>query len=98
MSNFNLLKDQEIIEELSYRLKQFRLQKGMTQKDLSEKCGINRCTIRDIENGKSVTIKTIITIMRGLEILDILNKAIPNLIEESPVFEKKLGKRQRIRH
>lgn len=57
-----------IKENFAKNLKTVRLEKGLTQKALSEKANIPIRTIQDIEAGKnSATISTAIPLARALE-------------------------------
>lgn len=40
------------------RLKEFRLESGMSQEELSEKSGISRTTLSKIENNEEATVST----------------------------------------
>lgn len=69
--------DGAILREMAGRIRRRRLDLNMTQQNLADKVGLNRTTIRDVELGKSYTILTLIQILRGLEVLDELEKLLP---------------------
>lgn len=50
-------KDLEVVDknELALTVKQYRIAKGMTQKELGDKCGVSRYTIMRVENAQDIT-------------------------------------------
>ena len=50
------------------RLRKVRLEKGMTQTELSKKSGVSRCTINGIEKGHRLTVltETLLKLARAL--------------------------------
>ena len=69
--------DQAILDELSQRIKRRRLNKNVTQQNLAKKAGLNRTTIRDVEQGKSFGMMTLIQVLRALEALEELEIFLP---------------------
>jgi transcriptional regulator with XRE-family HTH domain len=88
--------DSEIIIEIGKRLKTQRIFENITQQMLAEQTGLNRSTIRDIENGRSVNLLSLIPVIRRLELLDRLDEAIPDY-EKSPVLAINRRSRQRVK-
>lgn len=88
--------DGEIIQELGKRIRLIRLEKRITQKMLAEQCGLNRNTVKDLENGKSVHLFSFVAILRGLDVLDDLKRMIPGF-EESPVLNQLSYTKKRVR-
>lgn len=54
---------------MSFRVKEIREEKNMTQEELEKKSGISRQTISAIENGKAINVKsgTLIALADALE-------------------------------
>jgi len=54
---------------MPYKIKEARLEKKMTQEELSEKSGVSRATISALENGalKIATTSTLIKLAQALE-------------------------------
>jgi len=67
----------EILREIGYRLKQKRLNENITQKELSERTGLNRSTISEIEGGRSFEFISLIKILRALNVLEQLDTFLP---------------------
>lgn len=64
----NHLEEQEYLNKLGARLKELRLEKGLTQSD----CGIDDRTIRRIENTGEIfnpSFLTLVEICKGMDIL-----------------------------
>lgn len=55
---------------MEYKIKEYRLKKGMTQEELSIKSGVNRTTISALESGNEVNVSVKI-LKRLAECLDI---------------------------
>lgn len=70
--------DMEILRELASRLKRRRLNLNISQQELADRAGLNRTTIRDIENGKPFGVLTLIQILRALEALEGLDTFLPD--------------------
>lgn len=83
MANLFLKTDDEIVKEISSRIKKLRIEKNISQELLSRKTGISIHTISNIENGKSFTIENLIKIMRVLDIVERIYDLIP-AVENNP--------------
>jgi putative transcriptional regulator len=95
--NWEAYTDGAILEILGNRIKQIRLNKNITQQQLANTAGVDRTTIYELENnGRSVSLKTFVQIMRAL---DKLNDLTPFLAEPefspSQIVKMKGKKRQR---
>ncbi len=66
-----------ILAELGKRLKEYRLRKNYTQEELATKSGIGLSSIKKIENGQSVSVSILISVMRTLKLLDNFETLIP---------------------
>lgn len=63
---FNTMNDSEIIADLCCRIKDARIEQRLSQIDLAERAGLGIATIKRAEMGGSVTLSTLICILRGL--------------------------------
>jgi transcriptional regulator with XRE-family HTH domain len=86
--------ENEIITELGLKLKRIRLEKNLTQREVSEKTGIDRSTISQMENGKAGTLLYFIKLVnlygKSEELLKIFHTP-----EVSPMEIYKLQKKRR---
>lgn len=60
-------------------IKQIRKSKNLTQKDLGKLIGVQKAQISKIENGRNITIDTVMKVFRALEVdvkLQINNKGL----------------------
>jgi transcriptional regulator with XRE-family HTH domain len=71
------MSDTAILQELGQRLARYRIDSGLTQVDLAEQSGVSKRTLERIEAGQSTQTSTFIRILRGLDLLDAFDKAIP---------------------
>lgn len=88
--------DLAIVKQIGRFIKHTRLSKNKTQEQLATDSGLNRWTISQIENGESVTLTSLIQLLRALDVLYVLDhfefsEAI------SPLAYAKLKKEQRER-
>jgi putative transcriptional regulator len=90
------ISDLGIISEIAGRVKQIRLNKNVSQKELADHIGIDRGHISKFENGKPITLLSLTKIMRALEMLEDLDKAIP-IVPISPIALMKIQEKQRKR-
>jgi len=74
--DFNLLTDEDIIKELASRYDYSRLNKKLSEKDVSDKGGTNSDAIYRFKNGKNISLTNFIKILRGVGELDKLEKLL----------------------
>ena len=75
--NWGAMSDKAIMEKLGIALKKHRMEKGMTQSEVADEAGISRSTLSLLERGETVTISTLVRILRVLDQLQILSSFIP---------------------
>ena len=83
--------DSNIIQSIGRFVKQKRLQNNQTQSQLAKSTGLNPYTISQIENGESVTLSTLIQLLRALDVLYVLDNFKIN-DEISPILYAKMQK------
>lgn len=71
--NWYGMTDNAIVGVLCKSIKQMRLNKNISQEELSLQSGVNRVTISRMETGKAINLLTLIQLLRALEQLDLLN-------------------------
>ena len=82
------LSDREIAEDIGKKIREIRLSDNITRDELQRTTGIHKKTIGDAENGKNVTLATLIGILRGLTALHLLE----HLTEEEEVSPAAMAK------
>lgn len=88
--------DLAIVAQIGRFIKHTRLSKNKTQGQLATASGLNRWTISQIENGESVTLTSLIQLLRALDVLYVLDHFEVNETI-SPLAYAKLKKEQRER-
>lgn len=89
-----------VLSEVGERIRNYRMEKSLTQKDLSERAGLSRKSIVKAEAGGIVTLESLIMILRALGRLGDLNQLLPERtqqIDPFKVVETQKKKRQRVR-
>ena len=71
------LSDTAILKRLGTRLKAFRISRGMKQQELAAESGVGVSTIAKIENGQSVALSLLVSVMRTLGLLENLDLLVP---------------------
>ncbi|OCG34551.1 helix-turn-helix domain-containing protein [Gilliamella sp. Gris1-4] len=66
----------DMIAMLCRRIKLARIEKNLSQLELAQKSEIGIATIKRIEQGESITLQTLISVLRGLGELDQLNNLL----------------------
>lgn len=74
--NFELLTDEEIIKELASRYENIRLQKRLSEKDVSNKGGTNSDALYRFKKGSNISLGNFIKILRGVGELNSLEKLL----------------------
>ena len=80
--------DDVVLADLGTQLKQMRLNRNLTQKQLGELSGLSRSAISDQENGAGGTMRSLVQLLRALGKLEILN----HFKTEAPVSPIQIAK------
>ncbi|NLD37788.1 MAG: helix-turn-helix transcriptional regulator [Desulfatiglans sp.] len=92
------MSDRAIISAIGNYIKERRLSINKTQAQIAEKAGINRSTLVKIESGESITLISLIQILRALDSLHILQTfKIEKIISPIELAKIEGRKRQRAR-
>jgi len=84
--------------ELGGRVRHQRVAQGLKQQELAAKAAVSEDALSSLENGRSVTVESLIRVLRALgygeALIDVLPAPVPSPIE----LQKLAGrKRQRVR-
>lgn len=71
------LTDAAVLGELSQRLRQARIDMGLTQAALATQAGVSKRTVERLEDGASAQLSTLIRILRSLDLLPRLDALLP---------------------
>jgi len=82
------MSDRAILSQLGAQLKQMRLNKNITQLQMSQIAGVSRSAISAMENNGNGSMISFIQVLRALEKLEILN----HFITEAPVSPIQIAK------
>lgn len=88
--------DEAVAAELGERIRRTRLEGDLTQFALAARAGVERKAVQRVEAGESVRLTSFIRILRGLGLLDGLDRLVPEPTP-SPIELLKLRGRQRQR-
>jgi transcriptional regulator with XRE-family HTH domain len=69
--------DPEILGELGRRLRGYRLQQGLSTKELAKQAGITPLTLSKVERGHNFRIDTLARVLRALGRLEQLDAMLP---------------------
>ena len=73
----DLHSDTAALAELGQRLAQFRIGQQLTQAELARKAGIGKRTLERLEAGDTTQTKTLIRVLRELDLLERLEMLLP---------------------
>jgi putative transcriptional regulator len=88
--------DAAILAELGERLTHSRLARNFKQDDLARMAGVSKRTIERLEKGESVQLTNLIRALRALEMVQNLERLVPESTP-SPLRQLKLRGKQRHR-
>jgi len=77
MKMTNMLTDEAILAEIGQRISSRRVELNMTQAEVAKKTGMAKRTVENIESGASGQMSTIIRIFRVLDLMENLDRLIP---------------------
>lgn len=98
-NNWSSMSDSVLEKRIGEFVRYHRLEKNKTQEELARAAGISRSTLSLLENGETVTIATLIQVIRVLDQLQIMETFIVHK-NSSPIELAKIeqGKKQRVRN
>ena len=67
------LTDNMILSKLGETMKRLRLERNVSQKELAQSAGVSISSVAAMERGESVSLKTLIPLLRALNSLDMLS-------------------------
>lgn len=82
--------------DLGQRLVQLRLARNVNQQQLAREAGVSRRTVTRLENGESVSLDTLLRVMRALDIVGRLAALLPDPTVR-PIDRVRLKDKQRRR-
>lgn len=71
------MSNRAIMGEIGKRLKRYRLNANITQKELADKAGVSVLSVQNIETGQFPSMATMISVLRVLEMLNQFDQLIP---------------------
>ncbi|MGH8325301.1 MAG: helix-turn-helix transcriptional regulator [Steroidobacteraceae bacterium] len=90
------LTDPAILQILGERIERYRVAADLTQAELAERAGVGKRTLERIEAGRGAELVTLIRVLRTLNLLEGLEKLLPE-VPPSPIAQLKLRGKQRQR-
>ena len=67
------------LENMSRKLKRYRVESSVTQKELASITGLSFRTIQQFEGGNDISTENLFKILIGLGLADLVDQAVPDL-------------------
>lgn len=97
--NWLSMSDDVLVKQVGAFIKHHRLEQNQTQKMVSEAAGISRSTLSLLERGETVTLATLIQVLRVLDQLQVMEAfEIPQSISPLALAKAEKEKRKRARN
>lgn len=90
------LTDATIARILGERIERYRIEASLTQAALAERAGVSKRTLERVEAGHGAELVTLIRVLRALNVVDGLERLLPEL-PPSPIEQLELRGKQRQR-
>ena len=71
--------DEAILQEMGERLRTERLNRNLTVEEVAIKAGVSPATMYKVENGANHSLKTLLRILRALNLLNRVDALLPDL-------------------
>lgn len=94
--NWNSMSDNALVQQIGAFVKHHRMEQNKTQYNLANAAGISRSTLSLLERGETVTLATLIQVLRVLDILHIMDAFVVQQ-SISPLALAKIEKEKRKR-
>lgn len=88
------LSDKQILSKLAERLKEYRIRKQYTQKELAKKSGVSLNSVQNIEQGEMVSLRVLIPVLRTLKLAGNIELLVPDVGLSPLQLLKNQGKKQ----
>ena len=75
---FSSMNSHAVLKEIGVRARRERLNQNLTQETLSQRAGVSRRVVLDLEGGKGCGLSALIEILRALRKLDQLDVFLPD--------------------
>jgi transcriptional regulator with XRE-family HTH domain len=90
------MSDAALMAHIGAFVRHHRLQQNRTQDDLARDAGISRSTLSLLEKGETVTLATLIQVLRVLDKLEVMEAfTVKQSVSPLAVAKAQLGKRKR---
>lgn len=95
------MNEQAILNELSARFKQNRIDSSITREELADRAMVSASTVARFESGNDISLKNIIKLMLALNMVSGLNELIPDAFDrpsyhvENVVVRKRAGRNRK---
>lgn len=86
-----------IIQLLGERIKAYRIEYPMTQKELADKSGVSVRSIQNFEHGGDIQLSNLIKILKSLGLGDNLSMLVPDVSQKPSMHLDKTKKKTRVR-
>ncbi len=97
-TKWNSLSDKALSEHIGRFIKEKRMEQNKTQATLAHAAGISRSTLSLLEKGETVTVSTLLQVMRVLDLLPILDAfTIRPTISPIQLAKMEMKTRKRVR-
>ncbi len=96
MKNLFFRNNNDILKDLGKELRKYRIQREMSQEELSRHSGVAVHTISNIERGKDFSVYNLLSILRSLQLIENLNLLIPELYPNPYDIIKGINERKRV--
>ena len=85
-----------IIKRIGEGVREIRIEKTLSQRDLANISGVSFSTVTRLENGESISLENFIKILKSLDCASNLNLLLPEKPEDANQIWKPQKKRQRV--
>lgn len=85
--------NEALLQHFGQQMKQMRINAQLTQQELADRSGVSRATLAQLEGGRGAKLDTIVSLLRALQKLEILNAFETEAIT-SPLLLAKMAGRQ----
>lgn len=86
---------EDVLAELGDRIQRHRLDRNQTQADLATEAGVGEATLRRLEGGESVTLATLIRVLRALDRLSGVDGVLPEPAVSPIELARREGRRRK---
>jgi transcriptional regulator with XRE-family HTH domain len=84
-------------DEIKRKIKRYRIENSLTQKEIASMTGLSIRSVQRFENGEDISLENFLKILIALNLVDVVNSAIPDLDNRPSAYIDRIKRKEKKR-